>query len=95
MIAPYAASLAPMTRPHQKAALSLQMVVLDSFQRGAMLIACNGGASSVEGVGLASCEAGQCGSLALAVMVAVAIIQIALLYLEMAIGGRGGGRVHC
>lgn len=74
MIAPYAASLAPIIRPHQKVALSLQIVVLDSFHRGAMLIACDGGVSSGWDVGLDSWETRQSCSLGVSVVIVIVAI---------------------
>jgi hypothetical protein len=51
MIAPYAASLDPITNAHQKVAVTFHMVVFDSFHLGATFTACKGGVSSVsEGV---------------------------------------------
>lgn len=78
-MAPYAASLAPMISPHQSVALILQMLVLDSFHRGAMFIACNGGVSSVSVTALVSCEARQSGSV-LSVSVEMVTVAILLKY---------------
>lgn len=51
MIAPYAASLDPITNAHQNVAVTFHMVVFDSFHLGATFTACKGGVSSVsEGV---------------------------------------------
>lgn len=47
MIAPYAASLAPITNAHQNVAVTFHMVVFDSFHLGATFTACKGGVSSV------------------------------------------------
>lgn len=73
-MAPYAASLAPITRPHQKVALSRQIVAWDSFHRGATLMACNGGVSSVW-EGIVSWEMGWSSSL-LRVSVDIVIVAI-------------------
>lgn len=51
MIAPYAASLDPITNAHQNVAVTFHMVDFDSFHLGATFTACKGGVSSVsEGV---------------------------------------------
>ena len=51
MIAPYAASLHPITNAHQNVAVTFHMVVFDSFHLGATFTACKGGVSSIsEGV---------------------------------------------
>jgi hypothetical protein len=46
IIAPYAASLAPITNMHQNVAVTFHIVVFDSFHLVAILTACGGAASS-------------------------------------------------
>lgn len=45
-MAPYAASLDPITNAHQHVAVNFQIVDFDSFHLSATLTACKGGASS-------------------------------------------------
>ena len=64
MIAPYAASLDPITNAHQNVAVTFHIVVFDSFHLGATFTACKGAMSSVsEGVasGVYWCPVGSLG----------------------------------